>query len=279
MSSIVMTRIESSDSHIYRPPSGSALRIFVYEQCEIFRAGICAVVDSAPDMTVVGEADDPDGNPAILRTAAPSAVLIGLASVASTLRAIHSVRSVLRVPVPMMVLSGTADDDAIVAVLSAGVRGMLHRDVSAVRLEAAIRSVVEGGLVLGPRVADCLVATIVAPGPVGLTPTGQPPAELRALTPRQQEVMRLVADGLSNTDIASRMHVTVATVKSHLSETLQKLAVRDRTQLAVLAHQHGLTMRTGGTGQSAPAIGKAPAFRPSTSRSDHDRGRGAHPRG
>jgi DNA-binding NarL/FixJ family response regulator len=214
----------------------------LYEQCEVYRIGMRTVLESTADMVVVGEAATLDAAVSCIRATTPSVALVGLTGPEEAATVVRSVRAQVSTPIPVLVLGTAFDHDAMLEVLTAGARGFLDRDTPAARLVAAVRSVAEGGMVLAASEADSLVQRITAPHGGHHVPgmTMKEHSSLEALTPRQQEVFRLVAEGLSNVDIARRMHLSVATVKSHLSGTLQKLDVRDRTQLAVLAHQYGL---------------------------------------
>jgi DNA-binding NarL/FixJ family response regulator len=216
--------------------------VLLYEECEVYRIGLRVVLEGTSDIVVVGEAATLEVAVESVATTVPGVALVGVLRPEQAAVAVLSFREQAPKQIPVLILAAEMDPHAVRSVLAAGARGYLHRDTPVARLIAAISTVAAGGLVLGAPAADSLVGPIAAPQGVcqvnASVVKGHPSLDL--LTPRQQEVLRLVAEGLSNIDIARRMQLSVATVKSHLSGTLQKLDVRDRTQLAVLAYQIGL---------------------------------------
>ena len=147
--------------------------------------------------------------------------------------------------VRVLVLTTYADEDAIVPALRAGARGYLTKDASAEQIEAAIRAVHAGQTYLDPAVQERLVAAVISrppspdpAGPAGPGPAGQPPD---GLTTREAEVLALLASGLSNAEIAQRLYLSHATVKTHINRIFAKTGARDRAQAVRYAYQHGLT--------------------------------------
>ena len=145
----------------------------------------------------------------------------------------------------VLVLTTYADEDAIVPALRAGARGYLTKDASAEQIEAAIRAVHAGQTYLDPAVQERLVAAVISrppspdpAGPAGPGPSGQPPD---GLTTREAEVLALLASGLSNAEIAQRLYLSHATVKTHINRIFAKTGARDRAQAVRYAYQHGLT--------------------------------------
>jgi DNA-binding NarL/FixJ family response regulator len=142
--------------------------------------------------------------------------------------------------VPRVLILTTFDlDEYVFDALRAGASGFLLKDATAERLFDAVRVVAAGEALLAPAVTRRLISEFTR----GRRPTlAAPPASLGALTPRETEVLRLVAEGLSNTEIAERLVVTEETVKTHVSRMLAKLGLRDRTQAVVAAYESGLVV-------------------------------------
>jgi DNA-binding NarL/FixJ family response regulator len=136
-------------------------------------------------------------------------------------------------PARIVVLTTYDADDSVFAALRAGASGFLLKDALPAQLVEAVRVVAGGDALLAPSVTRRLLDRMVA------QPVGQP-AELRELTEREQEVLRLVASALSNSEIAQRLSLSETTVKSHVSAVLRKLGLRDRVQAVVLAYEVGL---------------------------------------
>jgi DNA-binding NarL/FixJ family response regulator len=142
----------------------------------------------------------------------------------------------------MLMLTTYADDAAIMSALRAGAAGYLTKDASAEQIETAIRAVHAGQTHLDPAVQARLVATVTSQGPPGPAPdqagpAGPPPA---GLTSREAEVLTLLASGLSNAEIAQRLFLSNATVKTHINRIFAKTGARDRAQAVRFAYQHGL---------------------------------------
>ncbi len=145
---------------------------------------------------------------------------------------------------PRILMLTTFDlDEYVYDALSAGASGFLLKDVTAERLFDAVRVVAAGEALLAPTVTRRLIGEFARLRPRPL----RPPAVLDALTPRETEVLRLIAGGLSNTEIAARLVVSDETVKTHVSRVLGKLGVRDRTQAVVTAYETGLVVPRAGT--------------------------------
>ena len=139
----------------------------------------------------------------------------------------------------MLVLTTYADQDAIVPALQAGARGYLTKDASAEQIETAIRAVHAGQTHLDPAVQERLVAAVIShPPPADPPGPGDKPPD--GLTAREVEVLALLASGLSNTEIAQRLYLTNATVKTHINRIFAKTGARDRAQAVRYAYQHRL---------------------------------------
>jgi DNA-binding NarL/FixJ family response regulator len=147
----------------------------------------------------------------------------------------------------VLVLTTYADDDFLFPALQAGARGYLTKDATAEQIEEAIRALVAGRTHLDPAVQERLVAAVVAPAPAGVqTPTNPaaqptpPPGLPDDLTPREVEVLKLIAAGLSNREIAAELVLSGATVKTHVNRIFSQTGARDRAQAVRYAYRHGL---------------------------------------
>jgi NarL family two-component system response regulator LiaR len=204
-----------------------AIRVLIVDDHAVVRQGLRAFLQLQPDLRIVGEAADSDGAVAAAKKLAPNVVLLDLllpgARGASLVTA-------LRVAAPrarVLVLSSYADEAQVFAVMQAGAGGYLLKDVQPEALADAIRQVHQGLSVLHPDVARRLSAP--APATPGVD-----------FTERERDVLKLMAQGFANKEIAQRLFIAEATVKTHVSNILQKLGVADRTQAALYAVRNRL---------------------------------------
>jgi DNA-binding NarL/FixJ family response regulator len=219
------------------------IRIVVADDHQVVRGGFAALLDTQPDFTVVGTATD--GNEAIRasRDLGPDVVLMdirmpGLDGIEAT-RRLAGPAATWPHPPRILILTTFDLDEYVYEALRAGASGFLLKDVTAERLFDAVRVVAAGDALLAPSVTRRLISEFAQ-----LRPTGPSPAAtvLATLTPRETEVLRLIADGLSNLEIAARLVVSEETVKTHVSRVLGKLALRDRTQAVIAAYESGLVV-------------------------------------
>jgi DNA-binding NarL/FixJ family response regulator len=221
--------------------AGAATGVVIAHRHGLVRAGLCALLDGNPDITVVGEAGDAEGVIALIPQAHPAVLLmdIGLPGLGEP----GAVRAIAADPVlaglPIVMLSDGDVDDRLWPALRAGVTGVvLAEDVDATELVGAVRAVAAGEGFLSPNVARRLIDEFAA-----LPDTGGPsPEQLDELTPRELEVVSLVARGMTNSEIAEHLVVTRATAKTHVSRALLKLHAHDRAQLVTLAYESGLVV-------------------------------------
>jgi len=212
------------------------IRILVADDQPLVRAGIVATIDAQDDMEVVGEAED--GNSAIDSAGrlAPDVVLMDIRMPGvDGIEATRAVRE--RDPDRRVLILTTFDaDDHVYAALRAGACGFLVKDAPVEELVAAVRAAARGDAVLSPAITARVVEQLLAaPGPAAPSlPSGE------ILTPREIELVRLVADGLSNLEIGERLHLSEPTIKTHMGHVLAKLGMRDRLQVAVWAHRSGI---------------------------------------
>lgn len=224
-----------------------AVRVVVGESHEVYRGGLLAILRRSPQIDVVGEADNGPRCVQVTGRLRPDVLVVDLhLHPTGGLEVIRRVLADRSAPVPRVIVMAARDDDELVTeALLAGARGCLCKNTTGRALVDAIASVVRGGAALDPAVAQRLIDGLAAapprsPGRPAAAGAGRPlggsgPHRVPPLTGRQADVLRLVAEGLSNAEIAVALHVSEATVKSHLSALLRKLNLRDRTQLAVYA--------------------------------------------
>ena len=215
----------------------SLIRIILVDDQELVRAGFRMVLDAQPDMQVVGEAAD--GAAAIdlaRRLHADVMVMDARMPRVDGVDATRQIRHAGDLPRVLMLTTFDLDEYAFAA-LKAGASGFLLKDVPPEELLFAIRAVHSGDSVVAPSTTRRLIDQFAA-----LLPGGEhaPPSELAELTDREREVLTLVAQGLSNGEIAQRLFVSEATVKTHVGRVLAKLGLRDRVQAVVYAYEHGL---------------------------------------
>ncbi|MFE7712864.1 response regulator [Streptomyces sp. NPDC057486] len=217
-----------------------AVRIVVADDHQVVRTGFAALLDTQPDFTVVGTACD--GAEAV-RTCAglrPDVVLMDVRMPGTD--GIEATRQLAASGPdgPRILILTTFDlDEYVYDALRAGASGFLLKDVTAERLFDAVRVIAAGQALLAPTVTRRLISEFATQH---RTPDPVPAAVLAALTRRETEVLRLVAEGLSNPEVATRLLITEETVKTHVSRILAKLALRDRTQAVVTAYESGLVV-------------------------------------
>jgi len=216
------------------------IRVLVVDDEELVRTGLRLILDAEPDLSVVGTASDGRQALAEVRRLAPDVVLMdirmpGLDGLAATRR----ILSEPDVPPCKVVVLTTFDvDEHVFEALRAGASGFLLKDVPADQLAHAIRVAAAGEALLAPSVTRRLISAFTT-RPVA-APAAVSPAGLGDLTPREVEVLALLAEGLSNAEIAGRLFVGEATVKTHVARVLTKLGVRDRVQAVIVAFRSGL---------------------------------------
>ncbi|MCU1615942.1 MAG: DNA-binding response regulator [Frankiales bacterium] len=222
------------------------LRVLVADDQILIRSGFAALINSAPDLEVVGEAGD--GDEAVRQAAElrPDVILMDIRMPGTdglvAARAITG-SAELR-DVRIIVLTTFEADEYVLGALRAGASGFLGKSVEPEELLEAIRVVARGDALLSPRATRSLIARFLAQPRDG-TPDLRPDS-LEVLTDREREIVAVVALGLSNQDIATRLFLSPLTVKTHVNRAMSKLGVRDRAQLVVIAYQTGL-VRAGDT--------------------------------
>jgi DNA-binding NarL/FixJ family response regulator len=220
-----------------------SVSLVVADDHEVVRAGFAALLDTQPDFTVLGTASDGGEAVRVCRDLKPDVVLMDVRM--PSLDGIEATRQLAGTGEsgPRVLILTTFDlDEYVFDALRAGASGFLLKDVTAERLFDAVRVVAAGEALLAPAVTRRLISEFTRLRPVPETRDAVPSAALGALTPRETEVLRLVAEGLSNPEVAQRLVVTEETVKTHVSRILAKLGLRDRTQAVVAAYESGLVI-------------------------------------
>ncbi|MGL3199247.1 MULTISPECIES: response regulator [Curtobacterium] len=224
------------------------LTIVLADDQDLVRAGFKVILESEPGLRVVGEAaDGAQAVDAVVRLRPDVVCLDVQMPVVDGLEAARRIAG-LDDPPAVLVLTTFDHDDALFQALEAGASGFLLKNASPERLIEAVRTVAAGDALLAPDVTRRVIsrataATAPAPAPtppVDTTAVAAAAVERAGLTEREAEVLRLLARGLSNAEIARELFVGDATVKTHVSNVLQKLALRDRIQAVVWAFEHGV---------------------------------------
>jgi DNA-binding NarL/FixJ family response regulator len=211
------------------------IRVLLVDDQELVRARLRGILRARFGFEVVGELSDGAGVVAAVRQSQPDVVLMdvrmpGVDGVSAT----RQLRASEQAP-PVLVLTTFEDEDVLAGALRAGAAGFLLKGVPVEDLQRAVRTVAEGGAWLDPAVtARVLTAYRDGPGPP------QPDPALEVLTPREREVLALIAAGRSNAEIAAELFLGEGTVKTHVGHVFTKLQLRDRAAAVVFAFDHGL---------------------------------------
>jgi DNA-binding NarL/FixJ family response regulator len=213
------------------------VRIVVVDDQDVVRAGFAALLATQPDFTVVGTAADGAEATRLSHELNPDVVLMDV-----RMPVLDGIEATRRIAAgsdrPRIIMLTTFDlDEHVYDALSAGASGFLLKEVTAEGLFDAVRVVAAGEALLAPTVTRRLIGEFLRTRPAARTST-----PLGTLTPRETEVLRLVAEGLSNAEIADRLVLSDQTVKSHVSRMLAKLGLRDRAQAVVAAYESGLVV-------------------------------------
>ncbi|MEU6198628.1 response regulator transcription factor [Streptomyces sp. NPDC047061] len=221
------------------------IRVLLADDQALLRGTFRLLIDAQPDMEVVAEASD--GREAVLLARSERADVVVMDIRMPGVDGIEATRLIGRdedlAGVKVLVLTTFEVDEFVVDALRAGASGFLGKGIEPAQLLDAIRLVAADEALLSPAATKKLIARFLAqPSPGGLSDPGR----LATLTPREREVMTLIATGLSNVEIAERLFVTPVTVKTHANRAMAKLGARDRAQLVVIAYESGL-VRAGET--------------------------------
>ena len=204
------------------------IRVLVVDDQRLVREGLTALLDLVDDLELVGLAEDGAQALDMVAEQQPDVVLMDLRM--PVMDGVEATRRIRRdhPDVEVVVLTTHADDDSVLAALRAGARGYLTKDAGMAEIARAVAAADAGQALLDPQVQTHVLQ--------GLTPGDRP----APLTDRQTEVLALIADGLSNAEIATQLVVSEATVKTHINRIFAKIAARDRAQAVRWAYQHGI---------------------------------------
>jgi DNA-binding NarL/FixJ family response regulator len=216
------------------------VRIVVADDHQIVRNGFAGLLGTQPDFAVVGTAEDGADAVRVCQETCPDVVLMDV-----RMPGVDGIEATRQLTGPagdrprVLILTTFDLDEYVYDALCAGASGFLLKDVSAEQLFHAVRVIAAGEALLAPTVTRRLISEFARQRP---RTDNSRTARLATLTPRETQVLRLVAEGLSNPEIAARFTVTEETVKTHISRMLAKLGLRDRTQAVVAAYETGLVV-------------------------------------
>jgi DNA-binding NarL/FixJ family response regulator len=213
-----------------------SVRVLICDDQALVRGGFRAILDARPEIEVVGEAENGAQAVALAERRHPDVILMDIRM--PVLDGIEATRKLVAdgSQARVIVLTTFDLDEYVHAAIRAGASGFLLKDVTPAKLVEAIGIVAQGDALLAPSVTRRLLERFAATLPVG----DQSSDALAELTAREIEVLRLIAGGLSNAEIAAELVVSEATVKTHISSVLRKLGLRDRVQAVIVAYQTGL---------------------------------------
>ncbi|MEU9746434.1 response regulator transcription factor [Streptomyces niveus] len=217
------------------------IRVIIVDDQAMVRAGFAALLSAQPDIDVVGEAPDGRQGIEVSRSTHPDVVLMDVRM--PEMDGLAAARALLDPPVgvvhrPKVLMLTTFDvDDYVYEALRAGASGFLLKDAPPADLISAVRVVAAGEALLAPSVTRRLIADFAQQRPA---PRKDRSLRLKGLTPRETEVLELIARGLSNQEIADHLVLAEQTVKTHLGRVLAKLGLRDRAQAVIFAYESGL---------------------------------------
>ncbi|MGH2995794.1 MAG: response regulator [Gaiellaceae bacterium] len=212
------------------------IRVLIADDQALVRGGFRLILEAQKDIEVVGEAEDGRQALALARELSPDVVLMDIRM--PELDGLEATRRLVAdgdAPRVLM-LTTFGEDEYVYDAMKSGASGFLLKDIRPEQLAEAVRVAAAGDALLAPAITRRLIEEFVRRPPPG----SGPPVELSQLTDRELEVLKLIARGLSNAEIASTLFLSEATVKTHITHILTKLSLRDRVQAVVLAYESGL---------------------------------------
>jgi DNA-binding NarL/FixJ family response regulator len=227
-----------------------AIRVLLVDDQALIREGLAIILDAQPDIRVVGQAADGQEAVDLAGRLQPDVILMDIKMPRMDgIKATRHIKEDLP-ETPIVILTTYAEDELVFEGIRAGASGYLLKDITRDQLAEAVRGAARGEAQIDPAVASHVLAefqrmsnllrrpTRRSSAPSGETVPDLPPME--ALTPREETILRLLTEGLTNAGIAARLHLSEGTVKNHVSEILSKLHANDRTHAVVLAIKRGL---------------------------------------
>ena len=218
------------------------IRVVIADDQPLLRSGFRALISADPELEVAGEAADGREAVRLARAARADVVLMDIRM--PVLDGLAATRQIVGDPelasVKVLILTTFEIDEYVFEALRSGASGFLGKGAEADELLAAIRTVSRGDALLSPAATRTLISQFLASPVAGSAPAEESLRELSALTEREREITVLVAAGLTNDQIAGRLVLSPATVKTHVNRAMTKVAARDRAQLVVFAHRAGL---------------------------------------
>ena len=211
-----------------------SIRVLVADDQPLVRSGFRMIIDERPDLELVGEAENGEQAIAFAAELDPDVILMDIRM--ATLNGVEATRRLVEAGsrARILVLTTFDVDEYVYAAVSAGASGFLLKDVQPEQLVDAIRVVAAGNSLFGPAATQRLLDRFAPP------PSDTAATRLDQLTDREREILRLIAQGRSNAELAQQLYLSEATVKTHVSAILRKLAVRDRVQAVIAAYEAGL---------------------------------------
>ncbi|BAZ52188.1 LuxR family two component transcriptional regulator [Nostoc sp. NIES-4103] len=209
------------------------IKLLLVDDQSLIRQGLKALLELEPDIEVVGEAENGENAIHLVEELQPDVVLMDIRM--PVMDGVAATREIQKrfVKVKILVLTTFDDDAYVTAALQNGAIGYLLKDTPSEELAVAIRAVYKGYTQLGPGIVKKLLTQFSV---IPSTPTTPVPPNLAELTPREKEVLRLIATGASNREIAQQLYISEGTVKNHVTNILNRLDLRDRTQAAIIAN-------------------------------------------
>jgi DNA-binding NarL/FixJ family response regulator len=211
-----------------------SIQVAVADDQPLLRTGLCGIIGTAPDMTVVGDAGTGRQTVELVRRHRPDVVLMDIRM--PDLDGLEATRLITTSSSTKVLILTTFDlDEYVYGALRGGASGFLLKDTPPQDLLAAIRIVAAGDALLAPAITKKLIAEFATTPSQPITPALP---ELANITDRERDVLALIAEGMSNAEIAQRLHIGPGTAKTHVAHLLTKLNARDRVQLVIIAHRN-----------------------------------------
>jgi DNA-binding NarL/FixJ family response regulator len=212
-----------------------SIRVLLVDDQALVRSGFRLILETRDDLEVVGEAEDGREAVDLARRLKPDVILMDVRM--PHVDGVEATRRLAAIgsPARVLILTTFDLDEYVYEAIRAGASGFLLKDVQPAQLVDAVRVVAAGEALLAPTVTRRLLDHFAS-----MLPSPRPPAELARLTERELEILTLLADGLSNAELAELLFLSETTVKTHVSSVLRKLGLRDRVQAVVLAYKAGL---------------------------------------